>query len=176
MDAAPAQTNATPAPRRGKLAVIVVCLFAVTAGAATPMVVNVPALLGKAPTAEQEKDKKPTKKKPKHGYEEKLVTIPFGEVVVNLSEERMTRYLRIKLVVQVEEEAEAKATPLVEKNKAALKTWIIGHVAGKTLKDVSGTVGVNRLQREIFERFEDTLYPGGDGPLRSVLFEEYVVQ
>jgi flagellar protein FliL len=132
--------------------------------------VNVPALLGKS------SDEKPKKKKAAHGHHEKTATIPFGDVVVNLSEEWMTRYLRIKMVVLVDEEAETTATHLIEKNKAALKSWLIGHVAGKTLKDVSGTVGVNRLQREIFERFEDTLYPGGDGALREVLFEEYVVQ
>ena len=173
MDAAPeVQPHApVPAKKGGKLALIVVGLLAVTAGAATPMVVNVPALLGK--TSEE---KKTTKKKAKHGHEEKTATVPFGDVVVNLSEERMTRYLRFKLVLLVEEEAEPKALVLVEKNKAALKSWLIGHVAGKTLKDVSGTIGVNRLQREIFERFEDTLYPGGEGPLRDVLFEEYVVQ
>ena len=64
----------------------------------------------------------------------------------------------------------------VEKHKTALKSWMISHIAGKTMKDVAGSVGVNRLQREILERFDDILYPAGDSPLKAVLFEEYLVQ
>jgi flagellar protein FliL len=174
MDAAPAtEQSHAPAKRGKKLALIVVALLSISAGAATPMVVDVKGLMGKTSEGEHGKE---TKKKKKHGHDEHIAVIPFGDVVVNLSEERMTRYLRLKIVVTVDEAYESKATHAIEKQKAGLKTWIIGHVAGKTLKDVSGTVGVNRLQREIFERFEDTLYPGGDGPLRDVLFEEYVVQ
>ena len=169
---APAAAATTPAKKKGKLVLIAVCLVSVAGGAAVPLVVDVPALMGTKPA--DEKDAK--KKKAKHGHEEKLATVPVGDVVVNLSEERMTRYLRIKVAVQVEAEAEAKVKEHVEKHKAALKSWMISHIAGKTLKDVSGTVGVNRLQREILERFDDILYPAGDSPIRAVLFEEYVVQ
>jgi flagellar basal body-associated protein FliL len=82
----------------------------------------------------------------------------------------------VKIVLEFEAEAEKEATEKVTKQKAAMKSWLIGHLAGKTLKDVAGTQGVNRLQREMLEKFEDMLYPGGHGPLRNVLFEEYVVQ
>jgi flagellar basal body-associated protein FliL len=170
----PAPTAAAPAPakKKGKLVLIVVCLVSVTAGAATPMAVDVPALIGTKPKEEG----KEIKKKKKPGHEEHLATVPVGDVAVNLSEERMTRYLRVKVAVQVEAAMEKKVLEHVEKNKAALKSWMISHIAGKTLKDVSGTVGVNRLQREMLERFEDILYPHGESPLRNVLFEEYIVQ
>jgi flagellar basal body-associated protein FliL len=62
------------------------------------------------------------------------------------------------------------------KQKAAVKSKLINHIAGKSLKDVSGSVGVNRLQREVLERFEEVLYPDGHSRIRAVLFEEYVVQ
>lgn len=170
---APAAATATaPAKKKGKLVLIAVCVVSVLAGAAAPLVIDVPALLGNK-AGEEGKDKK---KKAKHGHEEKLATVPVGDVVVNLAEERMTRYLRIKVAVQVEAAEEKKLAEHVEKHKAALKSWMISHIAGKTLKDVSGTVGVNRLQREILERFDDLLYPSGDSPMRAVLFEEYVVQ
>ena len=62
------------------------------------------------------------------------------------------------------------------KKKAPLKSAIITHLAGKSLKDVSGSVGVNRVQREILEKLDDVLYPDGHSHLRGVVFEEYVVQ
>ena len=158
---------APPAARRGrKLVWIVVCLGCVAAGAAVPVFVPVPQLFGKTKAEAKGKG---------HGTE-KTATVPFGDAVVNLSEERMTRYLRVKVVLVVDADQEKDATAHVGKHKAALKNWLIGHLAGKSLKDVAGTVGVKRVQREILERFEDELYPDGHGPLRDVLFEEFVVQ
>ena len=134
---------------------------------------SVPALLG---TKAKEESKDGKKKKAKHGHDEKLAVVPVGDVTVNLAEERMQRYLRIKVALQVEHEAEKTVLEHVEKKKVVLKSWMIGHISGKALKDVSGTVGVNRLQREILERVDDILYPNGDSPIRAVLFEEYIVQ
>ena len=95
---------------------------------------------------------------------------------MNLAEERMTKYIRLKLAVSVDAEDEKAVTALVTKQKVAMKSKIIGYLTGKTLKDVSGTVGVNKLQRELLEKFEDVLYPEGESKLRAVQFEEYVVQ
>jgi flagellar basal body-associated protein FliL len=53
---------------------------------------------------------------------------------------------------------------------------MIAYLAGKSVKDVSGTSGVNRTQRELLERVEDVLYPDGGSRIKAVLFEEYVVQ
>lgn len=177
-EAAPAPAG--PKKKGGKAKFLIAAVLSIAAGGATPMFVNVPALLGKTAEADGEhaaeaKHAKPTKKKSAHA-EEKTASVPFGDVTVNLAEERLTRYLRLKIVLIVEEEAEATVPALLEKKKAAMKGWLISHLTGKTLKDVQGTVGVNRLQREILERFEDILYPNGHGALKNVMFEEYLVQ
>ena len=92
--AAPASPAAPPAPKKGKkLVMIVVCLVFAAAGAAVPMVVNVPALFAKS-----------KEEKGKEAKEAKTAIVPFGEVVVNLSEDRLQRYLRIKVAVLVEAE------------------------------------------------------------------------
>jgi flagellar protein FliL len=173
-----AATAVAPAAKKsgGKVVLVAAAMASIAAGAAAPMFVNVSALLGKAAaTQTDETHEKPAKKKGEHD-EEKTASVPFGDVVVNLSEERMTRYLRLKIVLVVDEEAEATFAVLMEKKKATLKSWLISHLSGKTLKDVAGTVGVNRLQREILERFEDTLFPHGHSHLKHVMFEEYLVQ
>jgi flagellar basal body-associated protein FliL len=161
---------ASPSPakaKRGKLPLIVVSVLAVGGGVAVPMFVNVPALLGKEAGG---------KAKPKHGADLDTVSVPFGDIVVNLSEDRMSRYLRVKIALKVDGHDEKAMTALVAKHKAAMKSRLIGHLAGKGLKDVGGSVGVARLQREILEKFDDILYPDGDSKLREVLFEEFVVQ
>jgi flagellar FliL protein len=163
--AAPA-AEAAPAPRKKgrKLIFIGVCLACAAAGGSFPMVVDVGHLMGKE-----------KKEKPKV-HDSEAAIVPVGDVVVNLAEERMQRYLKLKVALLVDPDKEADVTELVGKQKAALKSKLIGFLAGKSLKDVSGSVGVARLQREVLERVEEVLYPDGHGPIRAVLFEEYVVQ
>jgi flagellar basal body-associated protein FliL len=167
-----ATTAAAPAKKKSKLPLLVACVVSIGGGAAFPMFVNVPALLGNT------KDGEKAKAKPKAEGEAKTVTIPFDAAgtVVNLAEERATRYLKLKLALVVDADAEKEVTEKLAKKKPAMKSWLLIHLAGKTLKDVQGSVGASRVQREILERFEDILYPDGHGALRAVLFEEYVVQ
>jgi flagellar protein FliL len=167
----PADAAPAPAKSRGlKVVVLVlVCLLCTAAGAAVPWLTNASPFGPKDPAAPAGHGKPAAR-------DDKTVTVPFGDVVVNLNEERMSRYLRVKIVLAVEEKQEKPFTDHLNKARAQLKSWLIGHLSGKSLKEVGGTVGVKRLQREIMERFEEVLYPDGDGPLREVLFEEYDVQ
>jgi flagellar FliL protein len=162
-----AHAEAPPKKKGKKLLFLIVAVVFGGAGAAVPMFVNVPALLAKPKT---------DKTKAHSEAAGKTAIIPFGDVVVNLVDPRMQRYLRVKVAVLVDEESEEEVTELLTKHKAAVKSKMIGHLAGKDVKDVSGTVGVNRLQRELLERFEDVLFPEGHSKIRSVLFEEYVIQ
>jgi flagellar FliL protein len=172
MSASPTPAPATgapesPAPRKKgkKLVLAVVCLFFTGAGAAFPMLVPVSSMFAKS------KEDKGKEKK-----DAKTAIVPFGDVVVNLSEDRLQRYLRVKVAILAEADAEKEVTDLITKKKAAVKSAMIAHLAGKSLKDVSGSVGVTRTQRELLERIEDVLYPDGNSRIKAVLFEEYVVQ
>ncbi|MDY3556844.1 flagellar basal body-associated FliL family protein [Gemmata sp. JC717] len=169
---AAAATEAAPKKKGGKLILIIVCLIALGGGAIVPMAMGGVPPFGKKAEGEKDKDKAP-KKKP---TESKTAIVPFGDVVVNLVEERQQRYLRLKIAVLVDAEAEKEVTGMVTAKKAAVKSALIGHLAGKSTKDVSGSVGVQRMQRELLERIEEVLYPDGSSRIRAVLFEEYVVQ
>ena len=162
---------AAPGKKKFNLALLALPLAAAGAGAAVPLMVDVPALLGTKP-----KEEDPDAKKKKHAKHEHLACVPVGDVTVNVNDDRVSRFLRLKVAVQCEEAAEAKAKEHVEKNKAALRSWLVGHLAGKTLAEVKGPVAIARLQREVLERFDDMLYPEGASPLRAVLFEEYIIQ
>lgn len=153
-------TEAQPPKKSRKLVLIVVCVVAIAGGAAAPMAFA----------------SKPKGDKPKAKGEAKTAVVPFGEVVVNLAEERQQRYLRTKVALLVEADGEKEVTDLVAKKKAAVKSAMIVHLSGKVTKDVSGSVGIQRMQRELLERVEEVLYPDGNSRVRSVLFEEYVVQ
>ena len=117
----------------------------------------------------------------KHGAEStkppvKLAFVPFGEVVVNLAEERLTRYMRVKLVLLIDGNHEKEYTETINKSKAILRSWLIAHLTDKSIKDVSGGAGVNRLRREILEQFNVLLNDPEADIIQDVLFEEFVIQ
>lgn len=175
MSDAPAPAAAPAGKKKFNLVLLALPLVAAGAGAAVPLVVDVPAMMGMKKEEDPDAAAK-AKKKKQHAHAEHLASVAVGDVAVNLAEERMTRFLRVKIALQCEHSAEAKLHELIEKNKASLKSWAIGHLAGKSLKEVSGTVAIHRLQREMLERFDEMLFPNGESPLKAVLFEEYLVQ
>jgi flagellar protein FliL len=173
MSAAAPETPAPTAKKKGpnKILLLVVAAASLGGGAAVPMVMGA----GKAEDAE-------AKKKPEHP----AINVPFGDVTVNLSEERGARYLRLKIVLKLEgPHEEEEGVKLLGEFKPAMKTWLISHLSGKASKDVQGKVGVQKLRREIQEEFERILEDEEHGHakdkkhhlvLKDVLFEDYIVQ
>lgn len=106
----------------------------------------------------------------------KPAVIPFGDVVVNLGEDRLTRYLRVKILLVVEGGQETAINEHLGKQKAYLKSWLISYLSDLSLQEVSRAVGVNRLRREIRDQFNAMLWPDGQELVLDVLFDEFVVQ
>lgn len=111
-----------------------------------------------------------------HGSSAKQTYVSFGEVVVNLNEDRLTRYLKIKILLVTDSSNEKALNELVQKKKPILKNWLIAHLSDKSLQEVSGATGVNKLRREIWHQFNLELYSDGSEKILDVFFEDFVVQ
>lgn len=107
---------------------------------------------------------------------EEVAFIPFGEVVVNLDDGRLSRYLRLSFSLQVEKSDQINVTKLVEAKKAILRNWLLSHLSDKDMDEIRGAAGQNRLRREIQDQFNTTLFPDGYDRIYDVLFEEFNVQ
>jgi flagellar basal body-associated protein FliL len=159
-------TTATDKPavqktaKGGWLLLAVVALIAVASGVAVPWV-----FLAKG-------DSKPAADK----EAKKPALIPFDEVVVNLGRDRLTRYLRVKIILSVDGNHEKVIGDHVQKQKAYLKSWLIGYLADQSVEEVGGAAGVHRVRREIRDQFNALLYPDGSEKILDVLFDVFVVQ
>lgn len=102
--------------------------------------------------------------------------VPFGRTVVNLNDPNLTKYLSLEVTLQVDLDDEEDAKSAIESRKPILQTWLTGHLADKTLEDIRGKVGVNRLRREIQDNFNALLFTDGRERIRDILFEEFHVQ
>ena len=102
--------------------------------------------------------------------------MPFGEVVVNLAEDRLTRYLQVSLTLLVDGPDESAFKQALEKKRTILKNWLISYLSDKAIDEVRGAAGVNRARREIQDQFNTILFPDGSETIRDVFFEEFTVR
>ena len=110
--------------------------------------------------------------KPKEGPQ----FLSFGQIVVNLNEPNLLRYLSLDISIQTDAKNEKEVRDALESRKAILKTWLTSHLADKTIEDIRGKVGVNRLRREIQDNFNSLLFKDGHERIQDILFEEHHVQ
>lgn len=143
---------------------IVLALIAISAGGALPWVFGsqIQGLFARPAKAETPKTKQ--------------VALPFDDVVVNLGEEKMNRFLRVKLMIAVDETDANQVTELLTKQKAFLKSWLICYLSDQSSQEVTRRAGVNRIRREICDQFNVMLYPSSEGKVLDILFDMFVVQ
>ncbi len=117
--------------------------------------------------------------KPKEQAEDQLEEfefVEFGEVVVNIDEPRLTRYLRLNISLQVSKEDKDPIAKAIEKNSRLLKDWLNGYLADQKMDAIRGQAGQNRMRREIKDQFNSVLFPDGYERIHGVLFLEFNVQ
>lgn len=102
--------------------------------------------------------------------------VPFGRIVVNLNEPALTKYLSLDITLLADGKDEASVKDAVDGRLPILRTWLTSHLADKSMEDVRGKVGVNRLRREIQDQFNALLFDDGRERVRDVLFEEFHVE
>jgi len=159
--------NETAAPpksgKKGLIIWILLALFAVGAGAATPWIIGA------------QRQESATPKKAEHP-KNTPIAIPFDDVTVNLGEDKLNRYLRVKVMVAVDEPDTREVTELLVKQKPFLKSWMIGYLSDQTSQEVRLKSNVNRIRREIRDQFNAMLYPNGEEKVVDILFDMFVVQ
>lgn len=102
--------------------------------------------------------------------------VPFGRIVVNLNEPALTKYLSLDITILADGKDDTAVRTAVEERIPILRTWLTSHLADKTMEDVRGKVGVNRLRREIQDQFNALLFDDGQERVRDILFEEFHVE
>lgn len=160
------ESNNATAPKKGKLgglivmgAVVAVCGFA---GFFVPYVF--PAAFGLDPEVLNKPDAAPP------------AFISFGDTLVNLDEGRLNRYLRVKLTLQVPSHHTDEVEAALAKHRSILKNWLLSYLGDKSMDDIRGAAGQNRLRREIQDYFNSVLSSDVEERVQDVLFEEFNIQ
>ncbi len=156
------------------LLVVLIALLAGAAGFVMPHVVgggSLPMLSWESLAGHPE-----SKAKRKPPSARQAVSIPFGEALVNLAEDRLTRHLHVRVTLLTHGADEATVEAALESNRAVLMNWLISYLSDKSLEEVRGAAGMNRARRDIQDRFNGLLFADGSEKIRDVLFEEFTVR
>jgi flagellar basal body-associated protein FliL len=103
--------------------------------------------------------------------------LPFGVTVANLSEGRLTRYVKVNVTLQVEKEHEADVQSLIGGGKKAVfQDWLLAYLSDKQLDEVKGGASLAKLRRDIQDGFNSVLADYGDARVEGVLFTEFNIQ
>jgi flagellar basal body-associated protein FliL len=106
--------------------------------------------------------------------------VEFGSIVANLNEVRMTRYLKVTIVLEVPTEDVPKLQQIMTGGgKAVFQDWLTEYLSELSLEEVRGAPNIQALRREIQAGFRSILKeynPEIDAEKVEVLFTEYNVQ
>jgi flagellar protein FliL len=95
--------------------------------------------------------------------------IALDPFVVNLDEPGTSRYLKIKLEMELFPKGEAA----LNKSKQLVRDAILSHLSGLHLKDTLGAEAKDRLRQDLMAKLGKLL---GNDKIRRMFFQEFVVQ
>jgi flagellar protein FliL len=158
---------------RGKLGWIITAVVAGGLGAVVPYVLPDSLKPGSSHAAEADTH---VEAPPSPAEIVKPAYIDFDQVVVNLDEGRLNRYLQVKFSLQVTEKEKGEIETKVNANKVVLQNWLISYLSDQNLEDIRGAIGMNRVRREIRDQFNTLLFPDGYDRIEQIHFQQFVIQ
>jgi len=97
-------------------------------------------------------------------------------LVCNIHGNRMTRYVNLSIILQVDPEIWGLASQRLAEHRVALKDGLLSHLADKTVEQLTGSGRQKQLQNEIRDLFNEIMFPNQDGRVDAILFDEFAIQ
>ncbi|MEZ6033306.1 MAG: flagellar basal body-associated FliL family protein [Planctomycetaceae bacterium] len=103
--------------------------------------------------------------------------VPFQTVVANLRDETLTRYVRVDLVLAIEDGQKQAVVDALSDIRPNVKDWLLSHLADKTVSDINGSQNQDKLREEIQAGINLQFKSAGHPQyIKAVLFDEINVQ
>ncbi len=103
--------------------------------------------------------------------------LAIDPIVANLDEGRLTRYIRVSIVLSIEDGQKQSALTALAEIDPKIKDWIYGFLSDKTLDDVRGRDNQQKLRVDIQAGINSQLKSAGYSEFaKAVLFDEINIQ
>ena len=97
---------------------------------------------------------------------------------VNPREERLTRYIKTKIMLKIKQENEELALKRIEQKNPEIMNWLVVNLSEHTIEEISGARNKRRLERQILDAINGLIVTGqGNKALvEDALFVELLVE
>ena len=97
---------------------------------------------------------------------------------VNPREERLTRYIKTKIMLKITNENEELALKRIEQKNPEIMNWLVVNLSEHTIEEISGARNKRRLERQILDAVNGLIVTGqGNKALvEDALFVELLVE
>jgi len=103
--------------------------------------------------------------------------LAIDPIVANLDEGRLSRYIRVSIILSIEDGQKQSALTALTEINPKIKDWVYGFLSGKTLEDVRGQDNQQKLRVEIQAGINSQLKSAGYPEFaKAVLFDEINIQ
>lgn len=94
-------------------------------------------------------------------------------VVANLDVPGVTRYVKATITMEISSGWDKlEGETILEEKKFLLKNWLAIYLASLTIEDARGDRNLRRIQLQILDAFNETLFPDARPQIKRVLFKE----
>jgi len=100
----------------------------------------------------------------------------FPPITVNLNVENVNRYVRTTLVIAVKKKKLEELQKIVTEQTPQLKNVLTVYLSGLTLDEVRGEDKLNKIRRDVADKFNEQLWGDGKPQIQKILFDEFKVQ
>lgn len=98
-------------------------------------------------------------------------------IIANLNEPGVTRYVRVKLTLEISPEVDKKkGIAFFNEKNPLLTNWLAIYFASLNLENIRGDNNLKRIQSQIRDSFNEQLFPDSKPKISRVLFKEFAVQ
>jgi flagellar basal body-associated protein FliL len=98
-------------------------------------------------------------------------------IVACLDEPSLTRYVRAAITLEMSPELDpVKGQQFLAEQEPILRDWLTTYFFGKTLLQVQGSKNIERIKVELFNSFNEILFPDSKALIKRILFKEFVIQ
>ena len=102
---------------------------------------------------------------------------PLEPVTTNLDEPGAMRFIRATLTLEISSElTQEEGSLIIEEKKPVLTDWLTIYLGSLTIEDTSGGRNKKRIQAQMLDAFNETLFPDSKPKIKKILLAEFAIQ
>jgi len=108
--------------------------------------------------------------------EEEAMYYELDVPAVNPREERLTRFVKMKLSLKIKKTRYADVEARIKEKQPEILNWLVVNLSDHSLEELTGAANINGLRRQIHDAVNELIDGEKEGLIEDVLIQEFMVE